>query len=61
MTNGQRGMSTLINDVLTKATPEKSLVKKLTNYKSYNTIYKYLNINELQNQIFVTHFYLPII
>ena len=26
MTNGQRGMSTLINDVLTKATPEKSLV-----------------------------------
>ena len=26
MTNGQRGMSTLINDVVTKATPEKSLV-----------------------------------
>ena len=26
MTNGQRGMSTLINDVITKATPEKSLV-----------------------------------
>ena len=26
MTSGQRGMSTLINDVLTKATPEKSLV-----------------------------------
>ena len=26
MTNGQRSMSTLINDVLTKATPEKSLV-----------------------------------
>ena len=26
MTNGTRGMSTLINDVITKATPEKSLV-----------------------------------
>jgi len=26
MTNGQRGMSTLINEVVTKATPEKSLV-----------------------------------
>ncbi len=29
MTNGQRGMSTLINDVVTKATPEKSLVVTL--------------------------------
>ena len=26
MTNGTRGMSVLINDVITKATPEKSLV-----------------------------------
>ena len=29
MTNGQRGMSTLINDVVTKATPEKALVVTL--------------------------------
>ena len=29
MTNGTRGMSTLINDVVTKATPEKSLVVTL--------------------------------
>ena len=29
MTNGQRGMSTLINDEITKTTPEKSLVVTL--------------------------------
>ena len=29
MTNGQRGMSTLINDEVTKTTPEKSLVVTL--------------------------------
>ena len=29
ITNGQRGMSTLVNDEITTSTPEKSLLKKV--------------------------------
>jgi len=36
MTNGTRGMSTLVNDEITKSTPEKSLLGKSSKRKGYN-------------------------
>ena len=38
MTNGTRGMSTLVNDEITKSTPEKSLLGKSSKRKGYNNL-----------------------